>query len=120
MLTLPDQPVTYIIVDALDECPNTSGVESPRKNVLKFIQELVQLRLPTVRLCITSRHEADIISTLEPLADHIVSLHDQDGQKDAISDYVKHVVSSDCMMKKWRIEDRNLVIDTLVRKADGM
>jgi NACHT domain len=120
MLALPERPVTYIIVDGLDECPNTSGVESQREHVLKLIEELVLLRLPALRLCMTSRPEADIISTLERLSSHVVSLHDQDGQKEAISNYVKSVVSSDWRMKKWRVEDRNLVIDTLVRKADGM
>src|ERR1700755_742785 len=28
MLTLPDQRPTYLILDALDECPNTSGISS--------------------------------------------------------------------------------------------
>jgi hypothetical protein len=120
MLLLPERQTTYIIVDALDECPNTSGVESPREHVLKLVEELVSLRLPTVRLCMTSRPEADIIPALEPLSSHVVSLHDQDGQKEAISEYIKYVVYSDRMMKKWRMEDKNLVIDTLVQKADGM
>jgi hypothetical protein len=120
MLALPEQPMTYIIVDGLDECPNTSGVESPREHVLNLVEELVLSRLPNLRLCMASRPEADIIPTLEPLASHVVSLQDQDGQKEAISDYVKSVVSSDRRMEKWRMEDKNLVIDTLVRKADGM
>jgi hypothetical protein len=120
MLVSPEQPMTYIIVDALDECPNTSGVESPRKHILRLVEELVLLRLPTLRLCMMSRPEADIISTLERLASQVVSLHNQDGQKEAISDYVKYIVSSHWRMKEWRVEDRNLVIDTLVRKADGM
>ncbi|KAH9975095.1 hypothetical protein BGW80DRAFT_1251273 [Lactifluus volemus] len=120
MLQLPESPVTYIIMDALDECPNTSGVESPRDHVLKLVNELVSLRLTTLRLCVTSRLESDIIPTLEPLASHVVCLHDQAGQKEAISDYVKFVVASDKRMKKWRVEDIELVIDTLVRKADGM
>ncbi|KAH9975115.1 hypothetical protein BGW80DRAFT_1444668 [Lactifluus volemus] len=120
MLQLHDSPTIYIIVDALDECPNTSGVEPPRAQVLKLVNELARLRLTTLRLCVTSRPEADIIPTLEPLASHCVSLHDQDGQKEAISDYVKFVVHSDQWMKKWRIEDKELVIDTLLRKADGM
>jgi hypothetical protein len=120
MLVLPEQPVTYIIVDALDECPNTSDVESPRAHVLKLVEELVLLRLPTLRLCMTSRPEEDIIPILEPLASHVVSVQDQDGQKEAISNYVKSFVSSDRRMKKWTVEDKNLVIDTLIRKADGM
>jgi hypothetical protein len=33
MLMLPDQAPVYLILDALDECPNTSGVPSFREQV---------------------------------------------------------------------------------------
>jgi hypothetical protein len=120
MLQVPGQPATYIIVDALDECPNTSDVVSPRDQVLKLVEELVNLSLPNLRLCVTSRREADIIPALDPLASHAVSLHDQNGQKEDISFYVKSIVHSDRRVRKWRVEDKELVIDTLVRKANGM
>jgi hypothetical protein len=120
MLQVPGQPVTYIIVDALDECPNTSDVVSPRHEVQKLVEELVNLSLPNLRLCITSRREADIIPALEHLASHAVSLHDQDGQKEDIGLYVKSVVHSDRRVQRWRVEDKELVIDTLIRKANGM
>jgi hypothetical protein len=120
MLLFPEGPTTYIIVDALDECPNTPGVESPREQVLKLVEELLSLRLSNLRLCLTSRPEADIIPTLEPLASHAVCLHDEDGQKEAIKDYVESVVHSERRMKRWRMEDKRLVIETLVGKSDGM
>jgi hypothetical protein len=120
MLTVTGQPTTYIFMDALDECPNTSEVVSPRDRVLKLVEDLMDLSLPNLRLCITSRREADVISVLEPLASHQVSLHDQDGQKEDISLYVKSVVQSDRRVRKWRVEDKELVIDTLIKKADGM
>jgi hypothetical protein len=119
MLQLAGQPLIYIVVDALDECPNTSGVVSNRGRVLRFVEELVDLGLPNLRLCITSRREADIVTTLESLASHTVSLQDQTGQKNDIAEYVKYVVRSDSRARKWR-EDKELVIDVLVRKADGM
>jgi hypothetical protein len=34
MLTIPDQQPVYLIIDALDECPDTSGLPSPREQVL--------------------------------------------------------------------------------------
>ena len=120
MLTLPDQPVIYLVVDALDECPSTSGVVSPRDWVLEFIENLVELHLPNLRICATSRPEADISEALGPLASHIVSLHDEDGQKQDIVDYVTFVVHSDRKMRKWRAEDKKLVIDTISERADGM
>ena len=120
MLELPGQPSSYIIVDAVDECPNTSGVVSPRERVLELVEELVELRLPNLHICITGRPEADVVAALEPLASHQVSLHDESGQKKDISDYVSSVVHSDRRMRKWRVEDKELVIDILARKADGM
>jgi hypothetical protein len=120
MLQVPGQPMIYIIVDALDECPNTSDVVSPRHEVQKLVEELVDLYLPNLRLCITSRREADIIPALERLASHAVSLHDQDGQKEDIGFYIKYVVHSDRRVQRWRVEDKELVIESLVRKANGM
>jgi hypothetical protein len=120
MLCLPEQPVTYIIMDALDECPNTSGVVSPRDQVMELVEELVELDVQTLRLCVTSRPEADIVPTLESLSSHAVCLHEESGQSDDIAAYVRSVVESDRRMRKWRVEDKELVIDILVRKADGM
>ena len=119
-LELPGQPSTYIIVDAVDECPNTPGVVSPRDRVLELVEELVELRLPNLRICMTGRPEADVVAALEPLASHQVSLHDESGQNKDISDYVSFVVHSNRKMRRWKVEDKELVIDTLIRKADGM
>ena len=119
MLQLPGQPMIYLIVDALDECPNTS-IASPRERVLKFLQELVGLRLPNLRICLTSRPEADIIADLVLLASHTISLHDECGQKEDIANYIRAVVHSDRYMRKWRAADKELVIHTLSGKAHGM
>ena len=122
MLGLAEAPMTYVIVDALDECPDTSesGMVSLREGVLEVVEELVDLHLPNLRSCFTSRPEADIIDALEPLASHVVSLHDEKGQKEDIGEYIKPVVYSDRKMRRWRVEDKELVIDMLVRKADEM
>ena len=105
MLGLPEAPMTYIIVDALDECPDTSGVVSLRERVLEVIEELVDLHLPNLRLCFTSRPEADIVAALKPLASHVVSLHDQRRQREDIRDYVKSVVYTDRKMRRWKIKN---------------
>jgi hypothetical protein len=120
MLTLPGQGPTYIIMDALDECPRTSGIPSPREEVLVLVKELVGLRLPNLHICVTSRPEVDIKGVLQPLCSHPVSLHDETGQMQDIIDYVSHVVQSDDAMWRWREEDKDLVIKTLSEKADGM
>ena len=122
MLTLPDQPPIYLIMDALDESPNTSGVPSARKRVLQLLNELVDLHLPNVHICVTSRPEIDIQDVILPLTSLRVSLHDQSGQKEDIADYVKSFVYSDSepIMRRWKKEDKDLVIEMLSERADGM
>jgi hypothetical protein len=109
MLKLRGQGELYFVVDALDECPSVSGYPTPREQILKILQELVDLRLPHVHLCFTSRPEVDIRDALEGLAVHNMSLHDQAGQNQDIFDYIKSVVSSDPKMRRWREEDRQFV-----------
>ena len=120
MLTLEAQGPTYIILDALDECPIASTIPSPREEVLDLVDELVDLHLPNVHICVTSRPEHDIQVVLERLAQHPVSLHDESGQREDIANYVGSFVQSDRRMRRWREEDKDLVIRTLSEKADGM
>jgi hypothetical protein len=110
----------YIIVDAADESPNKPGIPSPRERVLQLMEQLVNLRHPDIRICITSRPEVDIRMVLEPLASQAVSLHDEWGQRRDIIDYIESVVTSDANMRRWRPEDRQIVIDSLSQKANGM
>jgi len=120
MLELLEQVPIYFVMDALDECPITSGNLSPREEVLKFVDELVGLRVPNFHICVTSRPEHDIRVVLEPLTAHPVSLHDESGQKQDIAEYVGSFVHSDRRMRRWREDDKDLVISTLSEKADGM
>ena len=120
MLTVEAQGPTYIIMDALDECPITSTIPSPREKVLELVDELVGLRLPNVHICVTSRPEHDIRTILTYLTPRPVSLHDESGQQEDIVNYVTSFVRSDRKVRRWRQEDKNLVIKTLSEKADGM
>jgi len=120
VLELPGQATVYIVIDALDECPLMTGLSSPREEVLAFVEELVRLHVPNMRICVTSRPEADIEVVLSPLAFRSVSLHGENGQAQDIAEYVKFVVSTDRNMQKWRKEDKELVVQELTRKAGGM
>ena len=120
MLTLKAQGPTYIILDALDECPITTTIPSPREEVLEFVEELVGLRLPNVHICVTSRPEHDIQVVLKNLTSPAVSLHDESGQREDIVNYVVSFVHSDRKVRRWREEDKDLLIKTLSEKADGM
>ena len=120
MLSLSGQGPIYIIVDALDECPNFPGRPSAREEVLELIEELTDLNLPDVHLCVASRPEVDIRMVLDPLTSLKISLHDESGQKEDIMEYIKSVVRSDRRMRRWKEEDKQIVIDTLSDKVDGM
>jgi hypothetical protein len=117
---LPGQAPIFLIVDALDECPNASSLSSPREKVLMLVEDLIRSRLPNLRICITSRPEADIKPFLEPLTFRSVSIHDERGQKEDIENYIKSVVNTNRKMQRWKPEHKQLVIDVLVERADGM
>jgi hypothetical protein len=122
MLTVQDRNPIYLIMDALDECPDTSEVPSPRSRILQLLEELADLQIPNLRICVTSRPEFDIRDILDPLTSRQVSLHDQSGQKQDIADYVRSVVysTSEPHMRRWRKEDKEFVIEALSERADGM
>jgi len=120
IVKLPGQAPVYLIVDALDECPNTSALPSPREKVLNVFEELIDLQLPNLRICVTSRPETDIKVLLEPLSFCSVSLHDEIGQMEDIENYIKSAVNKDPRNRRWKTEDKQLVIDVIIKKADGM
>ncbi|KAH9162308.1 hypothetical protein EDB89DRAFT_2234739 [Lactarius sanguifluus] len=122
MLRLPEQESIFIVLDALDECPDSSGIPSPRDEVLQLVKELIDLDLQGLHICATSRPEVDIRAVLEPLASRSVSLHNESGQQLDIANYVRNVVnsSSSMAMRRWRPDDRGLVTETLMERADGM
>ena len=109
-------------MDALDECPDTSEVPSPRNRILQLLEELAELKIADLRICVTSRPEFDIRDFLEPLTSRQVSLHDQSGQNQDIADYVRSVVysKSELYMRRWKKEDKEFVVKTLSARADGM
>lgn len=122
MLTLPDQCPSYLIIDGLNESADTSGIPSPREQVLQLVKDLVELCLPDLHICVTSRPNPDIRDVFEPLAPLRVSLHDESGQREDIMNYVRSIVysNSERMMRRWRKEERDLVTETLSSRADGM
>jgi hypothetical protein len=49
-----------------------------------------------------------------------VALHEECGQKEDIYNYICSFVSADKAMRRWREEDKELVINTLSERAGGM
>ena len=121
MLKLPGQLPTFLIIDALDECPDTTGTPSAREEVLEFLEDLITSSHPNLFICVTSRPEHDIQTVLNPLTpSNRVSLHEEGGQREDIKSYIHSFVHKDREMRRWREEDRELVITTLSKRAGGM
>ena len=120
LLELPRQMPIFLIVDALDECLNTPALSSPRKKVLALLKDLIDSKLPNLRICITSRPEVDIKVILEPRTFRSVSLHDEHGQEEDIRNYIESVINDDTKMQRWSSEHKQLVIKCLTERANGM
>jgi hypothetical protein len=120
ILKLRGQAPIYLIIDALDECSVTSSLPSPRNRIVMLVEQLVDSQIPYLHLCVTSRPEMDIKATLVPLTYYSISLHDEIGQIEDIENYIKSFVNDDTKMRRWNVANKELVIDALAKKADGM
>ncbi len=120
LLEFPGKAPVYLIMDALDECPNSSAVSSPRADVLHLISELFKLPISNLRICVTSRPEADINAVLDRLIFRTVSLQDEREQRRDIEKYIQSVIDTHRESKKWKREKKQLVTKGLAEKADGM
>jgi len=122
MLELLGQVPVFLIIDALDECPSNTGTPSPREEVLDVVEDLIRSNHSNLFVCITSRPEQDIQVVLNSLtsASRRVTLHEESGQREDINSYVRSFIQKDRAMRRWREEDRELVIATLSERADGM
>jgi hypothetical protein len=120
ILKVPGQAPIFLIVDALDECSNTSPIPSHREKTLALVEKLIDWQLPNLRICVTSRPEVDIKVILGPLTFRSISLEDERGQMEDIENYIKSVVEKDPRNRRWATQDKEMVIDVLTRNADGM
>ncbi len=120
ILGVPGQAPVYLIVDGLDECSAISATPSPRQEVLTFLKDLVDTQLPNLRICVTSRPEIDIKDVLEHLTFRSISLHDETEQMEDIGNYIRSIVNTDPNMRRWKAADKELVMDVLIKKSDGM
>ena len=122
MLELPGQLPIFVIMDAIDGCPITTGTPSAREKVLDFVEDLVRSNHSNLFICITSRPEQDIQAVINPLTptSRRVSIHEEPGLREDIDNYVRSFVHGDRAMRRWRTDDKNLIISTLSERANGM
>lgn len=113
----------YIVIDGVDNCTETESPESPRKKVLKFLEDLVRSRdHPKLYICITSSLKQGMEKSLKPLAagasSRQVILHDEEGQKEDVKVYIAAFIWN--YMHTWSDRDKDTVIRTLSERAGGM
>lgn len=120
MLKCLVQEPAYIVVDALDECPGNPGFPSPRATLLGLFRELVNLQWSNLHICILSDLDPEVEFVLYPLASRRVCLHEESGHSQDIIRYLRWMLSTHPKMKGWKASDKEVVINTLFRKAEGV
>ena len=66
MLSFRHRGPMFIILDAIDESPNSTGTPSPRGRVFEFVEWLLNFQCSNFSVCVTSRPESDIEAVFGP------------------------------------------------------
>ena len=121
MLQAAQPDPVYLIIDGIDECPDSSesGKPSPQTQVVQLIKELIGWGLPNLHLCVTSLLEVGKHTALDLKGSTTlsVSLHKQSGHKGDVVDYIKSIVGSDPKMRNWSEKDKKRVVETLSKNG---
>jgi hypothetical protein len=108
---------SYVIVDALDECPSGDG---ERTTLTALLTEFSKWSLPNLHILVTSRKEPDIDEALAPLLTN-PPICIQSKQVDAdIKVHVRTQLAIDLNLKKWSPQIKEDIETSLVNGANGM
>jgi NACHT domain len=97
----------FIVIDALDECPEREGIRG-------FIPEVRKL-LPNAHLLVTSRHNPAIEHEFKKAARLEIRATDKD-----IKSYVDGRIREQPEFIREDSTLRSAILDTIIQKADGM
>ena len=108
---------TYLIIDALDECPRNGG---GRMELFAALAEISHWGIPGLHTIVTSRKEPDIEEALTPLLT-CSPVCIQTKQVDAdVRIHVENQLDIHPQLKKWPAGIKNDIEDALVDGAAGM
>jgi hypothetical protein len=114
--TLLHLPQSYLVLDALDECSDRTGL-------MRVIERTAEWQHERLHLLVTSRKEREIEVSLECIVDghNIISLEREIVDKD-IQKYVRQRLADDKDLRKWQNDpDTRVEIEkTLMTGAHGM
>ncbi|KAI0035559.1 hypothetical protein K488DRAFT_68355 [Vararia minispora EC-137] len=120
---LLESPNVCIVLDALDEWPDSVDEEPRHRILLPLLLELRGLGTRGVRLLLTSRPEQDIRELMVPIVPHQLALHEAKPQVEAIRRFIRSELSKDSHVtdyRNWSIALKEEVAEELALKADGM
>jgi hypothetical protein len=123
--TLTGLDDVFICLDAMDECPKSSG---ERKRLLDAIHEICSWGLESLHILATSRREVDIeesfdtlskdLATQDPREYLAVAVQGPQVKRD-IEKFIQHRVQ-DRVFNSWTMKLRNEVEAMLASQAEGM
>jgi hypothetical protein len=123
--TLAGLSDVFICLDALDECPKSSG---ERKRLLDAIHEMCSWGLESLHILATSRREVDIDGSFDALSKDLITQDTGDFSavavqgpqvKRDIEKFIQHRVQ-DRVFNSWTMKLRNEVEAMLASQAEGM
>jgi hypothetical protein len=105
----------FIVLDALDECPEVKRAS----DVFPFLQRLVALEIRGVHILVTSRPESDIRRHMNQIASHCLDLHTMHEHSTDLALYISHELSLE-IYADWPQHVRLHAEKMLFEKARGM
>lgn len=113
---------TFIILDALDECEDATGLKD-RTGILQCLREILGWRFGTLHVIVTSRPEKELEDFLQPLLnpDERICIQSSLVEKD-IHDYVRHRIQNDTKLARWKKSPKvqEEIESKLMGRVDGM
>jgi hypothetical protein len=107
----------YIIIDALDECPNA---EEERAELCNILKELNSWGNEKLHVLVTSRKEADLTEALLPIVtQEPIGIQGSAVDTD-IRQFVRTQLQTNSKLSKWPTEIQAEIERTLVEKSGGM
>ncbi|KAI9854271.1 MAG: hypothetical protein M1813_001311 [Trichoglossum hirsutum] len=115
---LAESKETYIIIDALDECPEPED----REKVIDFLIWLSRCAQSSIHILITSRRERDIENAISKMPREdlcMIPIQDRKANHD-IRRHLQTRMEEDSVFKTWDHELQARVVEDLIEKADGV
>jgi archaellum biogenesis ATPase FlaH len=113
---LKKQLRAFLIIDALDECPESEDCE--RRQVLAALAEIKALKAPNLSIFVTSRPEVDIKQAMNTICDININVQAALTNKD-IRCHIRAQMMTDPKLNKWQQNLKDEIEEKLMNDAAG-